>query len=122
MPKFTKSKKRTIPLRKVVLVPRPKRPPKPKPPGPMTLTLAIRHSINAQVYGPGTVTVPHEIALGLLSAEHRAMEDELRFSNTRPSARVIMGSPGRFKGYPVGTTLELSAMTSPGGLPVAATF
>jgi len=88
----------------------------------MTITLAIKHSINAQVYGPGTVTVPHEIALGLLSAEHRAMEDELRFSNPRPQARVILRAPGGFRGYPVGPSLDLQAMAGPGGLPVVATF
>lgn len=125
MAKFSnprKRPKRRVPLKKVALVPRPKRPPPPKPPGPMTITLTTRHSINGQPYGPGAVTVPHEIALGLLSAEHRAVEDEQRFSNLRPPARIIVGSPGHFRGLPMGTSLDLGALAGPGGAPIIATF
>jgi len=115
-------KKRKVPLRKVVLVKRPLRGPKPKPPGPMTITLTTRHSINAQTYGPGAVTVPHDIAMGLLSAEGRAVEDELRFNNPRPPARIVVGTPGHFRGLHAGTSLDLAAMASPGGVPIVATF
>ena len=60
----------------------------------VTITLLARHNLSDHVYGPGTVTVPIDVARTLQEHDQRAQRTDYEFASTK--ACVI--GPGRVKG------------------------
>lgn len=64
------------------------KPKPPKPPALVQVTLSLRHSLNGQFYGPGTIMLPEHKARRLLNTEQEAQEKELSLVQQRA---FIMG-------------------------------
>ena len=104
LPPRPKPRKRRIPPKRAVMVPRSK----PEPPRTMRVQLTVKHSINGQPYGPGVVEVPENIGQTLTESEQRNRAEERGLFEKRASV-ILPG--GRSRRVPPETFDDPDAFT-----------
>jgi len=74
--------------------------------GPKRVELRARHNVNGQLYGPGIVTVPHELAEALQEAERNARSYDQTWMQEK--AKIIGGKDHRGEGSYKATSVNPS--------------
>ena len=109
-PKRTPTFKLARPLTALPLKPARKRMPKTR-----EVELRLRHSINGVSYGPGTLTVPFDVAEVLVEQEQRAAAEEARCFAQESVPHIIVGEPGKrraIRGVGGGSAVDLTGVGS----------